>query len=159
MSYIRCVYYFEVPCYLTVFPVAFVLVDSVMVRHCAIHSVSKLGPTFTRTHIHTSQAYLQYSYSCHTRTHNTMHIVNLTVCVRQVQAESPAEITECWLRASSVQLYLLPVSQALRLSLPLAKALLWCHFKHFLAPDSFLSKQTQWKSFVTLLCCWVAFVH
>lgn len=95
MSYIRCVYYFEVPCYLTVFPVAFVLVDSVMVRHCAIHSVSKLGPTFTCTHIHTSQAYLQYSYSCHTRRQHNAYSKFNCVCVRQVQAENPAEITEC----------------------------------------------------------------
>lgn len=80
-----------------------------------------------------------------------MHIVNVTLCacacVRQVQAESPAEITECWLRISSVQLYLLPVSQAFRLSLPLAKAQLWYHFKHFLAPASFLCEQRQWKCF------------
>lgn len=84
MSYIRSVYYFEVLCHLTVFPGAFVLVALVMVRHCAIHSVSKPDPTFIFTSVHALTQITQ----AHT---NTMHLVNLTVCVRQVQAESPAE--------------------------------------------------------------------
>ncbi len=106
-------------------------------------------------HIHVTSTALIFM----THTHNArskFNCVSLPVCVcvcmRHVQAESPVEITECWLWVSSVQLYLLPVSQAFRLSSPLAKAQLWCQLKHFLAPH-FISLQAKAVKMLFTSCC------
>lgn len=56
-----------------------------------IPSVSKLGWTFTRTHICTPRAHLQYSRPC--RAQRTVHVVNLhaCMCVRVREAGVQAE--------------------------------------------------------------------
>lgn len=85
-------------------------------------------------------------------THSEFNFVCVCVCA-QLRLQ-------CWLRISSVQHYLLPVSQAFRLSSPLAKAQLRCHFKHFLSPASLLSRWSQWKVLFKLfvLLCFIFFV-